>query len=78
MKKAVSLAYRGSRLLCQRQPFQLQWSLWDKVGSIAAGKKNADFVVCDEQLNPKSVYLERGSTERLPNCRLIRKRVNKP
>lgn len=28
----------------------------DKVGSIAAGK-NADFVVCDEQLNPKSVYL---------------------
>ncbi len=49
----------------------------DKVGSIAAGK-NADFVVCDEQLNPKSVYLERGSTERLPNCRLIRKRVNKP
>ena len=28
----------------------------DKVGSIAAGK-NADFVVCDEQLNLKSVYL---------------------
>lgn len=28
----------------------------DKVGSIAVGKK-ADFVVCDEQLNLKSVYL---------------------
>ena len=28
----------------------------DRVGSIAVGK-NADFVVCDEQLNLKSVYL---------------------